>query len=188
MAFGLYLDYAATKGSEVDTIVQSLGTFFGGNLAYDNHFYNNGKVQVANTTSDNNGEFNNYSLNFTSIRMPGFNFTQSTVDLCKQPGKCFTDTGSSYIILPFSQQVCNKFNNITSVDELNELGSLFIDLTAADGTDDITLAFPLLWLQTGNVNYLCTGPTGLFVLGLPITQYYYTVYDMGKNTVSFVDL
>ena len=95
-AFGLYLDYAATKGSEVDTIVPSLGIFFGGNVAYDNQFYNNGKVQVAKTTSANNGDlFKWYQLNFTSIRIPGFNFTQSTVDLCKKDATCVTDTGNS---------------------------------------------------------------------------------------------
>ena len=50
-AFGVYLDYAATIGSKVDKIAPSLCIYFGGNLAYHNQFYNNGKVQVAKTTS-----------------------------------------------------------------------------------------------------------------------------------------
>ena len=44
--FGLYCDYAATFGSKVDTIVPSLGIFFGGNIALNNTFYNSGTPQV----------------------------------------------------------------------------------------------------------------------------------------------
>ncbi len=192
-AFGVYLDYAATIGSKVDTVVPSLGIYFVGDLAYDNQFYNNGEVQVAKTVSPNNsGDFYWYLMNFTSIRVPGLNLTQSTVDLCKQYPKCFTDTGNSYIELPLPQDACYRLAKYVSrndFDELKESGSLFIDLTAADGKDDITLSFPLLWLteQMGRKNVGCR-TTGDFVLGLPITQYYYTVYDMGKNTVSFVEL
>ncbi len=187
-AFGVYLDYAATKGSEVDTILPSLGSFFGGDKAYDNQFYNNGKVQVAQIF-----DCGDYSLNFTSFRMPVFNFTQSTVDLCSECSKCFTDTGDSKLRLPLPQGFCDSLYRLyysSTDDELKELGSLFIDLPAADGKDDITLAFPLSWLaeQIALGHVRCTGPTGRFVLGLPITQYYYTVYDMGKNTISFVDL
>ncbi|KAL7452445.1 hypothetical protein ACHAWC_004168 [Mediolabrus comicus] len=194
-AFGLYLDYAAAMAShEVDTVVPSLGIYYGGDLAYDNQFYNNGKVQVAETTSVKTVEYGDifawYQLNFTSIRVPGSSpsFTQSTIDLCAQPQKCFTDTGNSWLRLPLPQEYCNGLN--TGVDELKEAGSLFIDLTAADGKDDITLSFPLLWLAEQYVlgHVKCTGPTGSFVLGLPITQYYYTVYDTGKDTVSFVEL
>ncbi len=175
-AFGLYLDYAATKGSEADTIVPSLGTLFGGDKAYDNHFYNNGKVQVAKTVSLYNSDlFAWYQLNFTSIRLPGFNYTQSTVDLCKKVRQCFTDTGNSNIYLPLPQDVCDGLLNLGStpegIDELKELGSLLIDLTAADGKDDITLSFPLLWLAEQYLNVRCAGPTGLFILGLPILQY-----------------
>jgi hypothetical protein len=195
-AFGLYLDYAATIGSEVDTVVPSLGTFFGGDKAYDNQFYNIydnqfyniGKAQVAETLNCG-GSMEWYQLKFTSIRVPGFNVAQSTVDLCKECQQCITDTGTSYILLPLPQDTCDRLMS-TGVDELKELGSLFIDLTAADGKDDITLAFPLLWIREQyTLGYVvCTGTTGRFYLGLPITQYYYTVYDMGKNTVSFVEL
>ena len=45
-AFGLYCAYAATIGSKVDTIVPSLGIFFGGNMALNNTFYNSGTPQV----------------------------------------------------------------------------------------------------------------------------------------------
>ena len=44
--FGLYCDYAATIGSEADTIVPGLGIFFGGNMALNNTFYNSGTPQV----------------------------------------------------------------------------------------------------------------------------------------------
>jgi hypothetical protein len=84
-AFGLYLDYAAAMGSEVDTVVPSLGIYFGGDLAYDNQFYNNGKAYAAKTTYSADYGYTNYMLNFTSIRLPGFNLTQSTVDLCNKP-------------------------------------------------------------------------------------------------------
>ncbi len=194
-AFGLYLDYAATIGSEVDAIVPSLGIYFGGGLAYDNQFYKNGEVQVAKTSYCGR-DFVWYQLNFTSIRVPGFNFTQSTVDLCKECKKCMTDTGTSWIELPLSQDdfddLVNPDNTSTDdelVDKLKESGSLFIDLIGADG-DYITLSFPLLWLaeQLALGNVVLSGPMGDFTLGLPITQYYYTVYDMGNKTVSFVEL
>ena len=45
--FGLYCDYAATAGSKVDTIVPSLGIFFGGDMALNNTFYNSGTPQVS---------------------------------------------------------------------------------------------------------------------------------------------
>ena len=45
--FGLYCDYAATMGSQVDTIVPSLGIFFGGDMALNNTFYNSGTPQVS---------------------------------------------------------------------------------------------------------------------------------------------
>ena len=45
-AFGLYCDYAATIGSKYDTIVPSLGIFFGGDMALNNTFYNSGTPQV----------------------------------------------------------------------------------------------------------------------------------------------
>jgi len=49
-AFGLYCDYAATIGSKVDTIVPSLGVFFGGNMALNNTFYNSGTPQVRSSS------------------------------------------------------------------------------------------------------------------------------------------
>lgn len=187
-AFGLYLDYAATVGSEVGTIVPSLGIYFGGDLAYDNQYYNDGKVQVAATIYNDLTGFTHYWLNFTSIRVPSLNLTQSTVDLCSEDGRCITDTGNSGFDLPLPQEVCDTLMS-TSVDELKGLGSLFIDLPAADGKDGFTLSFPLLWLreQLGLDRVTCN-PKGDFTLGLPITQYYYTVYDMGNHTVSFVEL
>jgi hypothetical protein len=195
-AFGVYLDYAATIGSKLDkldTVVPSLGIFFRGDLAYDNQFYKNGKVQVAKTiecVEEEKWEY--YTLNFTSIRVPGFNVTQSTVDLCSSEcNKCITDTGNGYIMLPLPHDFCDRLINITSEDEFKELGSLYIDVTGADG-DDITLSFPLDWLaeQLSLGYFKCTGTTGGFKLGLPIHQYYYTVYDMdtGNDTVSFVEL
>ena len=45
--FGLYLDYAATIGSKADTVVPSLGAYFGGDLALNNQFYNGGNIQTA---------------------------------------------------------------------------------------------------------------------------------------------
>jgi len=49
-AFGLYCDYAATIGSKVDTVVPSLGIYFGGDLAMNNTFYNSGSPQVCIVT------------------------------------------------------------------------------------------------------------------------------------------
>jgi hypothetical protein len=46
-AFGLYCDYAATIRSKTDTIIPSLGAFFGGNVALNNTFYNSGTPMVC---------------------------------------------------------------------------------------------------------------------------------------------
>ena len=104
--------------------------------------------------------------------------------------QCFTDTGNSFLMLPLPEEFCNSITlNVDSVDELKSLGSLYIDLDGADG-GNITLSLPLLWLveQAAFSNLLCTGTSGSFTLGLPISQYYYLAYDMGNKTVTFVEL
>ncbi len=69
------------------------------------------------------------------------------------------------------------------------MGSMLLDIEGIDG-ETVTLSLPLLWLreqlEMGNV--VCTGSTGNFLLGLPIFQYYYLVFDMADNRVTFVDL
>ena len=93
-------------------------------------------------------------------------------------------------MLPLPEEFCNSITlNVDSVDELKSLGSLYIDLDGAD-RGNITLSLPLLWLveQIALGHLQCTGTSGSFVLGLPISQYYYLVYNMGNNTVVFVDL
>ena len=185
--FGLYLDYAATIGSKTNTIIPSLGAYFGGDLALNNQYYNNGNVQVAQQLSCV-GQNAWYVLNFTSIRVPGLNLTQSTTEKCgqdcSQGAQCITDSGNSYLQLPLSVEFCKSVP--TNVDKLKSLGSLYIDL---DG-GNVTLSLPLLWLweQIALGHASCTGTSGSFVLGLPISQYYYLVYNMGNNTVVFVDL
>jgi hypothetical protein len=69
------------------------------------------------------------------------------------------------------------------------MGSMLLDLEGFNGST-ITLSLPLLWLkeQIYLQRVSCIGPSGSFVLGLPIYQYYYLVYDLGNNTVTFVDL
>jgi len=185
-AFGLYCDYAATYDSEVDTVIPSLGIYFGGDLALNNQFYNNGKAHVAQQL-ECGGENEWYLLGFNAIRVPSLNFTQNTTELCSQCSNCFTDSGTSWIALPLSEEFCNSIPN--NVDELKSLGSLYIDLLGTEG-GNVTLTLPLLWLgeqyMNGKVN--CVGESGSFILGFPIFQYYYLVYDMGNNTVVFVDL
>jgi len=201
-AFGLYLDYAATIGSTEDTIVPSLGAYFGGNLALNNQFYNNGNAQVSKQVTNNCQEQGKgsplswYLLNFTSIRAPGLNMTQSTTELCQECAsitdsgtwtispKCYTDSGTSSIYLPLPEEFCNSLPS--DADELRSLGSLYIDLDGGAST----LSLPLLWLKEQvALGYVeCTETSGDFVLGLPISQYYYIAYDMGNKTVTFVDL
>ena len=185
-AFGLYCDYAATFGSKVDTIIPSLGIYFGGDLALNNQFYNNGKAHVAQQLQCD-GENKWYELGINAIRVPGLNFTQSTTELCSKCPKCFTDSGISWIALPLSEDFCNSIP--TNVDKLKSLGSLYIDLLGTGG-GNVTLTLPLLWLVEQYVNgqVKCVGESGSFILGFPIFQYYYLVYDMGNNTVVFVDL
>jgi len=185
-AFGLYCDYAATYDSEVDTVIPSVGIYFGGNLALNNQYYNNGKAHVAKQLGCG-GENEFYLLGFNAIRVPGLNFTQSTTELCSTCPSCYTDSGISWIALPLSEEFCDSIPN--NVDELKSLGSLYIDLDGVDG-ENVTLSLPLLWLveQYLNGHVQCVGESGSFVLGFPIFQYYYLVYDMGNNTVIFVDL
>lgn len=46
-AFGLYVDYGATKGSVENEYVPGLGAYFGGDMAFNNPYYNRGTVQVS---------------------------------------------------------------------------------------------------------------------------------------------
>jgi hypothetical protein len=79
----------------------------------------------------------------------------------------------------------------TNIGALKEMGLLLLDLDGVNGST-ITLSLPLLWLTEqmveGNVRCSPDGTAGNFILGMPIYQYYYLVYDMGNNTVTFVDL
>ena len=186
MVFGIYCDYAAAIGSAKDTVVPSLGIYFGGDVALNNQFYNDGKAQVAKVfATDGYSEF--YSLGINSIRVPDLNFTQSTSDLCKNAGQCYTDSGTSTIILPLPEKTCKSLLG-TNSGVLETLGSMHIDLDGPDG-ENITLKFPLLWVveQLALKNIQCQG-TGDFVLGFPIFQYYYLAYNMENGTVTFVDL
>jgi len=132
-----------------------------------------------------------YLLNLTSIRVPGLNITQNGFSQCSEEcPKCYTDSGTSWISLPLPESQCNDIIN-THVDILRKMGSLLLDIEGVNGTT-ITLSLPLLWLAEqmawNNQHIRCTGTSGDFVLGFPIFQYYYLAYDMGSNTVTFVDL
>jgi len=136
-----------------------------------------------------------YSLVLNSIRVPGLNNnTYSGFNQCyDQPHRCFTDSGDSSISLPLPQNVCDEIWNTfatTDPDTLKKSGSLLLDLQGVNGST-VTLSLPLFWVWEQIIafrNVICTGTSGVFVLGLPIYQYYYLVYDMGNNTVTFVDL
>jgi len=191
-AFGLYLDYAATIGSTEDTIVPSLGAYFGGDLALNNDFYNGGNVQTSKQVTNNCQGITDplewYQLAFNTIRVPSLNFTYDTTELCQVCSNCYTDSGNSMIQLPLPEEYCSSLP--TNPDELKALGSLYIDLDGADG-GNVTLELPLLWVKEqsallGHVE--CTGLSGNFVLGLPISQYYYLAFEMANKTVTFVNL
>ncbi|KAK1737485.1 hypothetical protein QTG54_011771 [Skeletonema marinoi] len=186
-AFGLYCDYAATIGSEYDTIVPSLGIFFGGNMALNNTFYNSGTPQVALGLPCRN-KYEWYMLKLDSIRMPGLNMTQSGFSQCNECVKCYTDSGTSWISLPLPQSQCNDLMN-TKVDTLKILGSMLLDIEGANSST-VTLSLPLLWLvEQMNLNRVrCSGASGDFILGFPLFQYYYLAFDMGSKTITFVDL
>jgi len=187
-AFGLYCDYAATIGSKLDTIVPSLGIFFGGDMAFNNTFYNGGTPQVAAVGKC--GEYRWYTLKLTSIRVPALNMTQSGFGQCDKCSNayCFTDSGYSSMHLPLPASRCNDLVN-THVDILKNMGSLLLDIVGKHG-NTITLSLPLLWLKEQYVagSLVCSGTSGEFILGFPIFQYYYLAYDMKSNTVTFIDL
>jgi len=189
-AFGLYCDYAATIGSKVDTIVPSLGIFFGGDMALNNTFFNSGTPQVA-ATPNCWGEYVSYFLILKSIRVPGLNMTQSGFSQCNDycsNAQCYTDSGTSYLSVPLPQSECNGLVN-TDDDTLKKMGSMLLDIEGVNG-NTITLSLPLLWLAEQYVTHrlFCTGTSGDFILGFPIFQHYYLAYDMGSKTVTFVDL
>jgi hypothetical protein len=95
--------------------------------------------------------------------------------------KCITDSGSSQILLPLIESVCDDLWE-TNPDTPKKMGSLLLDLEGVNGST-ITLPLPLLWLAEQ-----IAGTSGDFALGLPIFHYYYLVYDMENSTVTFVDL
>mmetsp|Transcript_12116 Transcript_12116/g.18694 ORF Transcript_12116/g.18694 Transcript_12116/m.18694 type:complete len:503 (-) Transcript_12116:107-1615(-) len=188
-AFGLYCDYAATIGSKVDTIVPSLGIFFGGDMALNNTFYNGGTPQVAAVGNSCVSEYKWYTLKLTSIRVPALNMTQSGFGQCDKCGSsCFTDSGYSSMHLPLPASRCNDLMN-TKVDILKNMGSLLLDIVGKHG-NTITLSLPLVWLaeQAVTDRLFCSGTSGDFILGFPTFQHYYIAYDMKSKTVTFVDL
>eukprot|EP00580_Thalassiosira_gravida_P006710 CAMPEP_0201639264 /NCGR_PEP_ID=MMETSP0493-20130528/18861_1 /ASSEMBLY_ACC=CAM_ASM_000838 /TAXON_ID=420259 /ORGANISM="Thalassiosira gravida, Strain GMp14c1" /LENGTH=165 /DNA_ID=CAMNT_0048112595 /DNA_START=71 /DNA_END=564 /DNA_ORIENTATION=- len=103
---------------------------------------------------------------------------------------CYTDSGTSGIWLPIDKSYCESLLNATT-EELE--GDLLIDLEGDTDGETITLKFPLMWIleQAVNGRISFTDPeddSGRFVLGFPTFQHYYIVYDMGKATVTFVDI
>jgi len=187
--FGMYFDYAATTGAAKGTVIPSLGIYFSGDLALNNQFYNSGKAQVAKTldcgpgVKDNSHNYYDYMLIFNSIRVPSQNVTQSTTDLCTQAcDKCITDSGANGIDLPLPKEFCNSLK--TDDDE----GSMYLDLESSDGGITLSLPLPFLREQLALGYFICSGTSGSFILGPPIFQYYYQVFDMGSKTVTFVDL
>jgi len=131
-----------------------------------------------------------YLLVLNYIRVPGLkNEPYSGFNQCNDNcnPNCFTDSGTSGIYLPLDESFCNDLTG--NVSDLKEMGSLLLDLDGVNGST-ITLSLPLLWLkeQIALGNVICTGTTGNFILGFPIYQFYYLVYNMGNNTITFVDL
>ena len=119
-----------------------------------------------------------YLLNLTSIRVPGLNITQNGFSQCnKKCGKCYTDSGNSWISLPLPESQCNDI--LSGKFDVLKKESMLLDIEGVNGTT-ITLSLPLLWLTEqflfGHV--VCTGTSGIFMLGFPIFQYYYLAYDM----------
>jgi len=45
-AFGMHVNYEATKGAAVNTVIPGLGIYYGGNVALNNSYYNGGTSQV----------------------------------------------------------------------------------------------------------------------------------------------
>ena len=45
-AFGMHVNYDATKDADVNTVVPGLGIYYGGNMALNNPYYNGGTPQV----------------------------------------------------------------------------------------------------------------------------------------------
>lgn len=105
--------------------------------------------------------------------------------------KCYTDSGISWISLPLPAEFCETLPLTTFNRSDYRTVSMLIDLEGVNG-NNVTLSLPLFWLaeqmDAEEKNVQCTGTSGAFVLGFPIFQYYYLVYDMGNNTVTFVDL
>ena len=134
------------------------------------------------------GEF--YNLILQAIEIPIINKTLSYESYCSAvDGTCITDSGTSYLELPLSQEDCDAIPYLTEA----ELGSpLLIKLGSADG-GTVTLRFPLKWIkaqfEAGWIS--CTGSSGLdsrFILGFPVFHHYYLVYDIGNYELTFVDL
>jgi hypothetical protein len=202
-AFGLYCDYAATvtaghvqnmdsEVSQTPPIIPGLGAFFGGELAINNDFYDRGTPHIAKASPElgtGAGSRSWFGLILQSIRAPLLNLTLDyDASKCAKELSCFTDSGTSWLVLPIPNQYCESLKDgIFSRDEQIH-NSLYIYLESADG-GTIKLSIPLIWLaeQYAEGWVLCS-PDESFILGLPIFQYYYLVYSYTNNTVTFVDL
>jgi hypothetical protein len=215
-AFGLYVDYEATKGAAWNQVTPGLGALFTGDMAFNNSYYNGGTpqvscimvpyyvvhgssqhltnlflTQVAKYTTPSGEDRVWYSLNLKSIRIPVLDNATFTYreDFCDDgsdtPGSnCITDSGNSRFELPIPEEMCNT---AFTDDELES--DLIVDIEGSDG-NIVTLSFPLAFLVEEFLRgwFACTGVNGSFVLGMPVYQHYYLVYDMGNEEVVFVDL
>lgn len=126
-----------------------------------------------------------HSFILKSILIPGLNIEIPFPEgYCgNDGGKCITDTGNAKLFLP--QEVCSEFENHERDDDTLK-NNLEINMQGKEG-NDVTLRLPLDFIvdefEQGWVE--CSDK---ITLGMPLFAYYYLVYDMGNDSIIFVDL
>jgi hypothetical protein len=186
--FGIYFDYMATKGLDAG-MTPALGLFLAGEVARKNPFYQASAAQTtdAGVLNAQNGVKWYWDFVLEEISVDGDAGKALTYeeDYCGYDGfRCIQDTGTPMIELPIPQEVCDG----TFTDKNDT--SLMITIKGNSATAPVVLDIPIDWfLDEYNRGFAsCSGVDGEIVLGFPILEFYYIVYDADHDTLTFLDL
>jgi len=142
------------------------GDLYVGSSAESNSHYSSGTVQTATL-----GETGYYDITINTVSFGGESYT-FTCDSESAP--CLVDTGTPVMFVP-----SDIYNAISD----GSTGTLSMTLAGPDG--DVTLNFDAETLN--NNNYLASYDSGPYIVGLPLWAFYYTVFNVDGQTMSFVE-
>jgi len=144
----------------------STGDLYVGSTAESNSHYTSGTVQTATL-----GETGYYDITINTMSFGGDSYSFSC---SPSSAPCLVDTGTPVIFVPSS-----IYDSISG----GSTGTLSMTLAGPDG--DVTLDFDAETLNSNS--YLTPYSSGPFIVGLPLWAFYYTVFNVDGQTMSFVE-